>query len=276
MLISTLPEGLVYSLAGLLGRFAYRCLRIRRRVTMTNLKQALGGEFSEKSLNNIACKSYENISMTFIECLLFPKLKNRLPQRVSLPDIAVIKQYTDKNQGAVIVSCHLGNWELTAASVATAGIPLTVVAARLSNPYVDDYINRFRTGFGMKVLTSTASAKKLVRSLKSHETLGLLSDQDAGRKGIFVDFFGRPTSTPRGAALLTLKYKVPIIVAVTIRTRPGHYKNIFREVEVREDDTTITLTQRYTTILEEIIRQYPEQYFWMHRRWKTRPPQQNI
>ena len=100
----------------------------------------------------------------------------------------------------------------------------------------------------------------------------MISDQDAGKRGVFVNFFGRKASTPGGAAQLAIKYGAPIVVTMSIRTACGRYKSIFREVEVRENDTVEELTQRFTTIMEEVIRQNPEQYFWMHRRWKTRPP----
>jgi KDO2-lipid IV(A) lauroyltransferase len=123
----------------------------------------------------------------------------------------------------------------------------------------------------MRVVSHGAPVKHIIRALRNREVVGLVSDQDAGKNGIFVDFFGRPASTPRGGGELALKYGIPILVMETVRTAPGRYKVLVREVRIHSDDTVETLTQRYTAILEDIIRDHPEQYFWMHRRWKTQP-----
>ena len=100
----------------------------------------------------------------------------------------------------------------------------------------------------------------------------MISDQDAGGDGVFVDFFGRKASTPRGAAQLALKFNVPIVVVMTLRTGNGRYRGVFKEIAVDENDTVETVTRRYTAYIEDVIREHPEQYFWMHRRWKTEVP----
>ena len=271
-IMAAIPESCVYMIARILGGVAYHILRIRRDVTINNLRQALGGELSEAELEKIARRTYSNIGMTFIEVLLIPKLKSRIFEIVDMSDSFILKRNFDKGRGLILVSCHFSNWELNGASVAALGIPVSVVAKKQSNPYVDSYINGYRTGFGMKIIPPGVSIKHVVRALREHEAVGLISDQDAGKRGVFVDFFGRRASTPGGAAQLALKYGAPIVVTMSIRTACGRYKSIFREVEVRENDTVEELTQRFTTIMEEVIRQNPEQYFWMHRRWKTRPP----
>jgi KDO2-lipid IV(A) lauroyltransferase len=171
----------------------------------------------------------------------------------------------------MLVSGHFGSWELNGASIGRAGFPITVVAKQQSNPYVDAWIQRNRENMNMRIIAPGAPVRHILRALKNGETVGLISDQDAGKRGVFVNFFGRPASTPQGAAELALKYGLPVVMIMTARTSPGKYRSLAREIEVRDDDTVETLTQRYTASIEEIIRQYPEQYFWMHRRWKTQP-----
>ncbi len=266
-----LPETILYSITRGLARFAWNVLKFRRAVTISNLKQALGNKYSESELSHIGLTAYANIGMTFIEMLLVPKIKNRISEIVDMPNINVIRNCISKRRGIIIVTCHCGSWEITGAAISAAGIPFTVVAARQSNPYIDELITEGRESFGMTVLPLSASAKHLVAAMKSNRAIGLVSDQDSGPNGVFVDFFGQPASTPKGAAQLALKYKAPVVVVVTVRTTPGRYKSIIEEVEYDDNDTVETLTQKYTTVMEDIIRQYPEQYLWMHRRWKTRP-----
>jgi len=266
-----LPLKLVYIIAKLLGVFTYNIIRIRRDVTVSNLKKSLGGELGEKELKRIARESYMNIGLTFIEMLLIPKFAGHVLDMVDMSDSYILKHAMDTGNGVILVSCHFGNWELNGAAIAISGFPVTVVAKKQSNPYVDSLVNLNRTRFGMNIITPGASVKHIVRALRKHEIVGLISDQDAGRNGIFVDFFGRKASTPRGAAQLALKYNAPIVVTMSVRTGSGKYKSIFKNVNIRADDTVESITQRYTTVMENIIRRHPGQYFWMHRRWKTVP-----
>ncbi|OGQ95280.1 MAG: hypothetical protein A2521_03880 [Deltaproteobacteria bacterium RIFOXYD12_FULL_57_12] len=271
-ILGLLPLALVYFLARGLSLFGYHLLRLRRQTAITNLFLALGKEQPPRALEKICRESYIQIGMTFIELLIFSKLTARISRMVELPDIEPVRRYTGEGRGVVMVTGHFGSWEMAGAALAGAGIPFTVIAAHQSNRYVDAMINRGRIAAGMQVVTTTdASVKQMIRALKDGKVIGLVSDQDAGESGAFVNFFGRPASTPPGAAQLALKYKTPLFVIMLVRTKPGRYCSITREVEIKADDTVESLTQRYTTIMEEIIRQHPEQYLWMHRRWKSRP-----
>jgi Kdo2-lipid IVA lauroyltransferase/acyltransferase len=269
--LNALPEKAVYAFVKVLGIFAFRIVRVRRRVTLENLRNALGQELSENDLKKIAEKAYINMGMTFAEMLFFQRLVWIVPERTDMTEISLLNREFYKGGGVILVSGHFGNWELNLAVIGKYGYPLTVVAKKQSNPLVDEYINRNRITGNLQLVSTGAPIKQIIRALRNHEIVGLISDQDSGAKGVFVNFFGRPASTPRGGAELALKYGIPILVMATIRTAPGYYKVLLKEVAVYPDDTVETLTQRYTTILENIIKKYPEQYFWMHRRWKTQP-----
>ncbi|MBN1291661.1 MAG: lysophospholipid acyltransferase family protein [Candidatus Latescibacteria bacterium] len=269
VVIRAMPVAFTYFLIKILGIIAFRILRIRRDVTIENLRIFAGSDVEEKELNKIACQAYKHIGTTFIEILLIPKFARNILDIVDMSEMETAQKVYQEGRGIIFVSGHFGSWELNGGSLAASGFPVTTVARSQSNTYVDELINRYRELFGMKVVRTGAPLKYLIRALRNGETIGLISDQDSGKKGVFVDFFGRKASTPQGAAQLALKYKAPVFVIMTIRTGTGRYKTLFREVPVYPDDSVETLTQRYTKEMENIIHAYPEQYFWMHRRWKT-------
>ena len=271
-LFGTMPATWVYGIVWVLGFLAFGVFRVRRAVTLENLRNSFGGEKSGRELDKIARLSYVHIGMTFIEMLYAPKLAPRIHEIVDLSDIDIIRCALKRGKGLILVSGHFGSWELSGGALAALGVPTFAVVRRQANPLVDRLINGYRSLLGVKAIPKGAPVKHIIRALRNDETIALMSDQDAGRRGVFVDFFGRKASTPQGAAQLALKYGAPIVVIMTVRTAPERYRTILREVDVMPADTVESLTQRYTLVMEDIIRQYPEQYFWMHRRWKTRPP----
>lgn len=264
-----MPLIAAYGIMNVLGLCAYHVFRVRRNVTLDNLRNSLGQELDERELSKIAGRSYINIGLTFIEMLLMPKLRGKIHEYIDASEIGIVKKASDRGNGVIMVSAHFGAWEMNGGTYAPAGLKMNVVAKSQPNGYIDKFINRNRELFNVKVVKVGASIKHLITALRNGEVIGLISDQDAGRNGVFVDFFSRKASTVQGAAQLALKYNAPIVVTMTARTGPFRFKAIFREVDVLPDDTITTLTQRYTKIMEDIIRRYPEQYFWMHRRWKT-------
>ncbi len=269
---SLLPLTLVYFIVRKLGLFAFHVLRVRRSVAIGNIRASLGNTLDDKEIRRIAAQSYVNIGITFLEMLWVRRFEGQILDRVDMTDAHILRRNIEKDRGVIVVSCHFGSWEIVGAALAAAQMPMTVVVKRLANPYVDQLIYDLRTWLGNRIINHGAPIKHIVSALKNKENVGLISDQDAGSNGVFVDFFGRKASTPRGAAQLALKFNVPIVVVVTLRTGKGKYRGIFKEIEMRETDTVETLTQRYTSYIEDIVREHPEQYFWMHRRWKTKAP----
>lgn len=270
-LFNALPEKWVYVLVRVIGLFVFHVVCLRREVTMENLRNSFGKELSEAELKKIAESSYINIGMTFTEMLFFQRLLGQIRERMDMTETSLLARTFEKGRGVILISGHFGNWELNSAVIAKIGYPLTVVAKKQSNLLVDAYINRNRQTENLQLVSTGAPAKQVIRALRNKQAVGLISDQDAGKNGIFVEFFGRKASTPRGGAELALKYGIPVLVMATVRTTPGRYKFLVREVRIHSDDTVETLTRRYTAILETLIRDHPEQYFWMHRRWKTQP-----
>ena len=266
-----LPLRFSYFLASLLGYFAYHVLQLRRRVVFDNLQTAFPA-MDDKQRATIARNCYRQIVMTFIELSIAPKLQGYIGQMLEPEQAALIQRLLLQGKGLITVSGHLGNWELQGAAAATAiHGPFTVAATQQSNPYIDGFITRRRYGMGMQVAGTKTAMKLLVKALKNNEAIGLVADQNAGNDAVFVEFFGKLAATQPGPAQLALKFGAPMLVGVALRTGPGRFTVMAEQVVIRENDTVQTLTQRHVKILEGFIRQYPERYFWLHRRWKTRP-----
>jgi KDO2-lipid IV(A) lauroyltransferase len=271
--LTALPLVFSYGLARFLGNFANHVLGYRRQVVMDNLRIAFGNEMQESQLAEIGAESYRQIAMSFIELLIAPKLQNRVQHILDPKHFSLIQRLLQQGHGLITVSGHLGNWELQGAAAATVmSGPFTVAAVQQSNPYIDRFITRRRNDMGMQVAGTKAAMKLLLTALRNKQAIGLVADQNAGRDAVFVDFFGKLAATQPGPAQLALKFKAPLLVGAAIRIGPGQFKVLAQQVEIKEDDTVETLTQRHVKILESFIRQHPEQYFWLHRRWKTRPP----
>ena len=262
------PLRVVYLFTTILGWFTFYVVRFRRDITMDNLRNAFGDEYGERELRTIARTAYIHIGMTFIEMILAPKIYSRIREMVDVQEFDIVWRLYNENRGIVTVAAHFGSWELCGAVISAHGVKVTAVAKRQSNPYIDRLVTRNREYMGIKITTRGAPLKQILQALRRHEMVGLISDQGDRKNGMFVDFFGRRALAPRGAAQLALKYRVPLVVIAMVRLKNGRYKTFAEEVAYSSDDTVESLTQRYTKIMEDIIRKYPHQYFWMHRRWK--------
>jgi len=275
--LSILPLRFSYSAARLIGNFANYVLRYRRQVVMANLRIAFGRDMKKTQLAEIAAESYRQIAMSFIELLITPKLQPHFRNILQPEHVALFRKLLNRGKGLIAVSGHLGNWEIIgAAAASTLPEPFTVAAVQQSNPYINRFITRRRSEMGMQVAGTKEAMKHLLKALRKQQAVGLVADQNAGKNAVFVDFFGKIAAAQPGPAKLALKFKAPILVAAAVRTGPGQFKVLMQQVEIKTDDTVESLTQRHVKILEKFIRQYPDQYFWIHRRWKTRPPWERL
>jgi KDO2-lipid IV(A) lauroyltransferase len=176
-----------------------------------------------------------------------------------------------------LVTGHFGNWELGGYTLGLLGFTLHAVARPLDNPFLDDFLRRFRERTGQRVLAKKGDFDQMVSVLGAGGVIATLADQDAGQRGLFVDFFGRPASTHKAIALLALEHRVPLLVTGTVRVgEPMRYQVqvedlIWPEEYERHPDAVRAITQRFTTALERLVRRSPHQYFWLHRRWKHQP-----
>jgi KDO2-lipid IV(A) lauroyltransferase len=278
-IVNALPLPVARELGAVLGRLAFM-LGIRRRVTLEHLRKAFGDERSEDELFRIARESYENFGRTTFEFARFPRLTPRLIDKtIALTGGEHLDAALERGSGAILVAGHFGNWEL-AATLAAKGYPLTFLVGEQHNILVDRLMNRLRARFGVEIVPLTGSLLGVLRALRSNRIVAMLSDQDAGKGGVFVEFLGRPASTPYGPGRLAARTGAPLLPGNDVRRGRGmHEIIILPPVQppaegVTPEEAERHYTRGYTTAFEGFIRRNPEQYFWMHRRWKTRPPRE--
>lgn len=177
----------------------------------------------------------------------------------------------------MLVTGHFGNWEMGGYVMGLLGFKTHAVARPIDNPYLDDFLRSFRERTGQKLLAKHGDMDRMHELLATNGIIATLADQDAGQRGMFVDFFGRPASTHKAIALMSLRYNAPLLVIGVRKVgEPFRYEvalqDVIRPAEYEgRPDAVKVMTQRFTSALEEVVRSAPEQYFWLHRRWKHQP-----
>jgi KDO2-lipid IV(A) lauroyltransferase len=259
----------------------YRIDRRHRLVAAENLQHAFGtGDDAER--DRLVRAVYRHFCTVLMEIVHLPRMlhPHNWKQHLKIVDHRPMVDLLLSGRRMLIVSGHFGNWELGGYVLALFGFRTHAIARPLDNPYVDDFFRRFRERTGQQILNKQDDFDRIQQVLAGKGILLTLGDQDAGQKGQFVDFFGRPASTHKAVALLALKYNVPMIVMTCVRACGGddwcHQvasdDTILPEQYQDRSDAIPAITQRFTSALERAIRRAPEQYFWLHRRWKHQPP----
>ncbi len=247
------------------------------RIVMTNLRLAFGAEKGEAELAEIARACYRHLGLCLTELIRLPAMsRDDLLHMVELSGKENIEAALAAGRGAIILTGHLGNWELCGSRIAAEGYPMNVIARAQRDNEITEYIRRTREGMGMKVLHRGAAVRNALRALRNNELLAVLLDQNAGDEGVFVDFFGHLASTAPGAAAFALKTGAAVLPGFCWRnaddTHTAAIGHPVRLVTTGDRDRDILLnTARFTKIIEENIRAHPEQWFWLHKRWKARP-----
>jgi KDO2-lipid IV(A) lauroyltransferase len=218
---------------------------------------------------------YENAARIFVEMLMIPRLMKggAISRYVKLVRYDVFDRVLAGGRGCIVIIGHLGNWEIGGLASTLAGYPLRSLARPIDNPWINEYLMQYRSQTGQKMLSRDRALGEMIRSLQRNEMLVVQVDQDARQVGVYVNFFGRPASTHRAPATLSLKYNAPIVLVNTYREGLLNYAvcadPIYPEAFKSQPDPVKALTQAYSDKFEECVRQHPEQWFWMHDRWKT-------
>jgi KDO2-lipid IV(A) lauroyltransferase len=261
-----------------LGRLGYRPLGIRKRVVEKQIAAAFP-ELSQQRVRELSIASYAHLGRSFVETALLDTLGKRgLIDLVETVDgWELVEQVMARGRGAVLVTGHIGNWELAGAYVAARGVPLDAIARGMANPLFDAFLNHTREEMGMTIVHDSEAVRRTPRSLRAGRAVAFVADQGVlGLASTFVPFFGRPAKTPRGAAVFALRFEVPVLFVVAIRQPNGRYRILVERIEARQtgdrDRDVDAIVARFTERLEHWVRIVPAQYFWQHRRWKRQPP----
>ncbi len=266
------------SIARLLAVLCYDVLRIRRSVVDKNLEAAFA-ELPDQQRSQLARQMWQHILLMVCELAHVPRKVHDTNWRsyvtLSRSDIQKFVRLLLSERPTIFVSGHFGNFEVGGIIAGLLGFPTFTVARPLDNPYLHRVITRFREGTGQYMLPKQGSAGQIDKVLKAGATIVLLGDQAAGRKGCWVEFFGRPASCHKAVALFSLVNEAPMCLAYSKRLdRPMHFQVGITDVHdptIDEIGGVKELTQWYCNGLEQTIRSDPSQYWWLHRRWKGNP-----
>lgn len=260
--------------ASVIAFFFYYFLPIRKDVVIDNLKHAFP-DFTDERIKQIAYGSYKSFSITLVEILYLPYMtKEQIISAVRFENLDRILEKEKENNGIILLSAHFGNWEYCALS---GGVQLdkkfSVIVKPQRNTLVNDWMNKFRTKWTNDVVPLGISIRNIVSVLHNKGIAALVADQRGSEESIKLEFFGRKTSVHTGPAVLALKINSPIIYGITVRQPDYTYKAVIDEISKENlpesfDDKVKVLSERMLKYLEEKIRQNPEQWFWMHKRWK--------
>lgn len=276
--LRALPWNTACRIGERLGELGYRPLGIRKRVVEKQIAAAFP-ELNHEAVVDLARESYRHLGRAFVETALLESLGRQgvLDLVELVQGWEIVDDVMAKGRGAVMVTGHIGNWELAGAYVAARGIPLDAIARGMANPLFDAYVNKAREAVGMTVVHDQDAVRRTPRSLRAGRAVAFVADQGVlGLASTYVPFFGRPAKTPRGAAVFALRFEVPVIFVVALRQPNGRFRVVVERIEARRtgnmDRDVDAIVAGFTQHLEKWVRAVPAQYFWQHRRWRRQPP----
>ncbi len=262
-------------LGDFLGSFTFRFVRIRRAVTLDNLTHAFP-EKSDREILNIAHRTYRNFGRTFFQFLGMAGLsKAEIRRIIDFGDgLRLLQDVLKEGKGGIVNAAHFGNWELLSIAFGAYDLPGCALVLTQKNRQVDDLINSIRSCSGVVCVPLGISVREIIRALRRNGFVGIVGDQSfRTMNSVWVQFFGRPVLTAQGTAAFVLKTGAPLICGLAYHQPDGRLVAKFERLEYgplsgdpKKDIQQIT--QAFTTRLEHEIRRHPDQWFWMHRRWK--------
>lgn len=267
------------------GRLLWRVDGRHRERAREHLRAAYPGQLNDGELDDLSRRCFEHWAMYAVEFFCAFRLLNEWswPRYLRLENLEEAVRVLLEKKGALLLTGHYGNFELTAYMLAAVGFEAAALMRPLDNKYLNDFVVRTRAAQGLRLLTKSGAMNEAVDIIERGGALGLVADQDAGRKGVYVDFFGRSASTYKSIALLAMQSEVPIVVGYARRLggRFQYVLGVQRIIHPHEwqarDDALHWITQEYTSAIEAFVREAPEQYLWLHRRWRSRPaPQKRV
>lgn len=269
-----------YRAGRLVGEMLWRLDRRHRRIACEHVRLSFP-DWPEDRVRRVARKSMHNLAYLGLEVLLTPRLitPTRWQRHVRLRNMSELLRLLIRQDGGIILlTGHFGNFEVVGYTMATLGFATYSVARPLDNVRLWEYLVRLLGQTGQRFLYKKGAMGAIPSHLDARQAVSFVADQDAGRRGLFVDFFGRPASTYKSIGLLAVRHKVPVAIGygkrlddTTFRFEVGVQRVIYPREWAGRNDAPEWVTREFTRELENIVRAAPEQYLWVHRRWKHRP-----
>ncbi|NLF30253.1 MAG: lysophospholipid acyltransferase family protein [Planctomycetes bacterium] len=280
VIVQMLPVRTAYALGRAAGSLAFALSPRHRRRALEHVAAAFP-DWPADRVRRVARESMQSVVLLALEAIIMPR--RLTPGRfadhlVFAGHEGMLRHLLTSPDGAILLTGHFGNWEVGGYALASLGFPAAAVARPLDNAFLDRYVRSIRQQKGLRIVDKRGAAAAVDAVLHAGGAVAFIADQDAGRRGVFVDFFGRPASTFRSIALLALRYEVPIFVTYArrlddaFRFEIGVAATITPDQWAGRDDPVHWITQTYTRHIEQLVRTCPGQYFgWLHRRWKHQP-----
>ncbi len=277
-ILGSIPRNLAYRVGDIVAGASYRLARRQRETGLYNLRMALP-DLSDDERGRIIRQVFRNLGRLLVEFSHFPKLnRDNIPEIVEYEGFDNYLEGHRRGRGILYLTAHVGSWELCSFAHSIYGYPLKFLTRPIDNPLIDRLITRFRTWGGNQVIDRTHAVRGVLKALGNNEAVGILADQNTTRsEGVFVDFFGIPAATTPGVATFALRTGAAVI-PVYLRwdkSRKRHILHFAPPLDLivtgdRKQDI-VDNTRMFNQVLETFVRKFPDQWLWIHRRWKTRP-----
>ena len=276
--VGLLPRPFALKAGEAVGTLAFRLLPHLRRHAEINLQMAFP-EITEEERDHIKRRSFNNLGRLLGEISQFPRLnRHNITSIVTYEGLENYLNAKAKGHGVILLTGHIGAWELSVYAHSIYGYPMSFLARRVDNPLVEQLADSYRARYGNRGIDKKNSVREVLRTLKTGGVVGILADLNATREeGVFCDFFGTAACTTAGVAALALRTGATVLPGYLVwdETAGLHRLHFDQPIETvntgRQKEDIVANTARYAKVLESIIRRYPDQWLWIHRRWRTRP-----
>ena len=242
----------------------------RTKIVRAQLEESFP-DYDKERINELVDAVYDNLALTFSEIYLANQ--DWLLKRVKVKGWKNLEKALEKKKGVLLATAHMGNWEIAGKYIAQFHQPVAPILRKQRNELFNDYTNNQRKKYNIDLIYKKRALKKILSFLKRNAIIAVLTDQNAGKKGLALDFLGRKASVYSGIAKIALKTKCSIVPAFAVRKENNDNLLIFEKpifVDDLKDDKTniVKLTKQINSIIEEYIKKYPEHWFWVHKRWR--------
>lgn len=273
-IICLLPYNIVISLGTMMGKLYYRIAARQRKRALAQMQESLN--IPAGQAETIVKNLFLNLGRTFLEVMYIPSLTpEKIKHYVTIENKHYLANALAEGRGVVFLTAHIGNWEWLGAALSMDGFPMTSVIKRQPNDQHTRILNEYRQMVGIEIFArGTTELVGAAKALRKGKILGFLADQDAGGNGVFINFLGKMASTPLGPAVFAKKFKCPVIPAFIIRKPEGGHRvmihpPLYYQNTGNEAEDLYNLTLSMTQIIEDTIKQYPDQWLWFQKRWNT-------
>lgn len=275
-LFAALPPKACMAVGRFFGFLFGRVIRYHRRDAFEALERSLP-QTSKEERRGIVNRMYRNLGTNVVESLRLAGGKSdQVDEHLTVSGVEHVQEALKQEKGGLVLTAHFGNWDLLSVLTTKLGYPLTIISKDVKNEALNDFWMGMRRDFDLKIVPAHNSYRACRAALKRNGLVGFILDQNMiDKEGIFVDFFAKPACTTPGLAFMSAQSKAPVI-PVFIRRVDGwqHAVEVLPPIDAppdREEETIHAYTQRYTKIIEDEVRRHPDQWIWIHRRWRTQP-----